>query len=198
VRPYMESHGGNVDLLGIEGGVARLALQGSCDGCAASRSTLELAIKQALDEHAPDLAGLEVEGVTEPQPLAGNGVGSFELPMVHSGGPELPLADAQPTSWVPLERAAGLDLGELRALEVDGVALVVANIGGSLVAYRNECAACGERLDRGELEIRMLRCSSCGTDFDLRRAGRAAGDEPLQLTPVPLLEAGGIRVAVAG
>src|SRR5206468_3789189 len=30
VRPYLESHGGNVELLGVEGGVARLRLQGSC------------------------------------------------------------------------------------------------------------------------------------------------------------------------
>ena len=35
VRPYLESHGGDVELLGIEGGVARLRLQGSCNGCAA-------------------------------------------------------------------------------------------------------------------------------------------------------------------
>ena len=66
VRPYMESHGGNVELVGIDDGVARLVLQGSCNGCAASRATLELAIKQALDEHAPDLAGLEVQGVDRP------------------------------------------------------------------------------------------------------------------------------------
>ena len=36
--------------------------EGSCDGCPASAATLELAIKQALDEHAPDLEALEVEG----------------------------------------------------------------------------------------------------------------------------------------
>jgi Fe-S cluster biogenesis protein NfuA len=78
VRPYMESHGGNVELVGIEDGVARLVLQGSCNGCSASRATLELAIKQALEEHAPDLAGLEVAGVAEP---VSNG---FELPMVHA------------------------------------------------------------------------------------------------------------------
>ncbi len=44
VRPYMESHGGNVELLGISDGVARLRLEGSCHGCAASASTLELAV----------------------------------------------------------------------------------------------------------------------------------------------------------
>ena len=65
VRPYMESHGGDVELLGLADGVARIRLSGSCDGCPASASTLELAIKQALDEHAPDLEALEVEGGVE-------------------------------------------------------------------------------------------------------------------------------------
>ena len=41
---------------------AGCASQGSCKGCPASASTLELAIKQALEEAAPDLEGLEVEG----------------------------------------------------------------------------------------------------------------------------------------
>ena len=60
VRPYMESHGGDVELLGLEDGIARLRLAGSCDGCPASAATLELAIKDALAQAAPDLAGLEV------------------------------------------------------------------------------------------------------------------------------------------
>jgi Fe-S cluster biogenesis protein NfuA len=81
VRPYMESHGGNVALLGIEDGVARLALEGSCNGCSASRATLELAITHALDEHCPDLAGLEVSGVTEPAFATSTAYDACELPM---------------------------------------------------------------------------------------------------------------------
>lgn len=203
VRPYMESHGGNVELVGIEDGVARLALQGSCNGCAASRATLELAIKQALEEHAPDLAGLEVEGVTEPAPngsalpMAQAEVnGGFELPLVHAGGPQLPIAAQSPARWVALEHASAVALGELRELDADGTALVLANVEGSLVAYVDACASCGGLLHDGELSGRMLRCRSCEVEFDLRHAGRAAGGEPLQLTPVPLLETGGIRVAV--
>ncbi len=85
VRPYMESHEGGVELLGIEGGVARLRLQGSCHGCAASQATIELAIREALDEHAPDLLGMEVEGVAEsnPHPAPGpcEAPGAVALPM---------------------------------------------------------------------------------------------------------------------
>jgi len=220
VRPYMESHGGNVELLGVEDGVAKLALRGSCNGCAASRATLELAIKQALDEHAPDLAGLEVQGVSEPAvgahplPMAEVSPGAgFELPLVHNahppgstvGGPGLggldeggrPFAQVQrPPRWLALEHAADLGPGELRVLAADGNPFLLANIAGALLAYRNACASCGEALHDGSLHAEMLRCPHCQVEFDLRRAGRAAGGEPLQLTPVPLLEDGGIRVAV--
>jgi Fe-S cluster biogenesis protein NfuA/nitrite reductase/ring-hydroxylating ferredoxin subunit len=206
VRPYMESHGGNVELTGLEDGVAKLVLQGSCNGCAASRATLELAIKQALDEHAPDLAGLEVQGVTEPPPSYGSALPmaapapaptpSFELPVVHAGGADLPLAGQPTPRWVPVAESARPGPGSLRALRVDGVALLLAEVDGSLLAYGNECASCGQPLGEAELQGGMLRCPACECEFDLPRAGRAAGGEPLQLRPVPLLEAGGLRVAI--
>jgi Fe-S cluster biogenesis protein NfuA/nitrite reductase/ring-hydroxylating ferredoxin subunit len=208
VRPYMESHGGNVDLLGIEDGVAHLRLQGSCSGCAASQATLELAIKQALDEHAPDLVGLEVEGVVEPParpasgvelPMMQNGGAAAELPVLQNGGSaaELPLVQVSPPpAWLSLEGVDGMEPGSLRSLKARGTALVVANVDGCLLAYRDACAACGASLQDGVLDGRFLRCESCGMEFDLPRAGRAAGNEPLQLEPVPLLDEGGVRVAV--
>jgi Fe-S cluster biogenesis protein NfuA/nitrite reductase/ring-hydroxylating ferredoxin subunit len=210
VRPYMESHGGNVELVSLEHGVAKLALQGSCNGCAASRATLELAIKQALDEHAPDLAGLEVQGVTEPPSPLGNGAslpmaappppGGFELPIVQAepAGTELPVADERPARWVPVAESSRPVAGGLRPLTVDGVSLLLADVGGSLLAYADECASCGAPLAAGAASVEggMLRCPACQVEFDLPRAGRAAGGEPLQLRPVPLLEAGGLRVAL--
>jgi len=187
VRPYMESHGGNVELLGItEDNVAQLRLQGSCSGCAASQATLELAIKQALDEHAPDLSGIDVEGVVESAPKL---EGLVELPIVQSPAPPAP-------AWMELSEASGLAAGELRLVSANGAALVLANVSGSLLAYRDECAACGASFEGAALDGGMLRCRECEVDFDLPRAGRAAGNEPLQLAPVPLLEDGPVRVAV--
>ena len=63
VRPLLKSHGGNVDLLGIADGVVRLQLQGSCHGCPSSAQTLHNAIEAAIDEFAPDVVELKVEGV---------------------------------------------------------------------------------------------------------------------------------------
>jgi Fe-S cluster biogenesis protein NfuA len=93
MRPYMATHGGTVELLGVEDGVARLRLGGSCKGCPSSAATLEFAIKEAIDQAAPDLLGLEVEGVVglsdeqaEPAGLA--------LPMVQVGAPTKANADS--------------------------------------------------------------------------------------------------------
>ncbi len=95
VRPFLASHGGGVEILSIEDGVARLRLQGSCNGCPASASTLEHALKEAIDEAAPDLLSLEVEGAVglESKDEKSSDLG-FALPMVQAGPAALPMADA--------------------------------------------------------------------------------------------------------
>lgn len=68
VRPYLASHGGNVELLDVTpAGIVRLRMQGSCHGCPSSAVTLKTSIEQAIYDKAPDVAGIEVEDVQEPQ-----------------------------------------------------------------------------------------------------------------------------------
>jgi Fe-S cluster biogenesis protein NfuA/nitrite reductase/ring-hydroxylating ferredoxin subunit len=181
VRPYMESHGGNVELVAVEDGVARMRLVGHCDGCPASEATLELAIKKALEEAAPDLTGLEVAGVEKP---------AFELPVVQSNG--------TPPAWTDLETDPP-PAGRTAPMTVGAADVLVANVGGTLLAYRNACAWCRARLDAAPMTAAgVLTCPSCERRFELRRAGRSPDDDALQIAPVPLLRSNGhVRVAVA-
>jgi Fe-S cluster biogenesis protein NfuA/nitrite reductase/ring-hydroxylating ferredoxin subunit len=201
VRPYMESHGGNVELLSLEHGIARIHLRGSCSDCSASSVTLELAIKQALEEAAPDLEGLEVEGMA-PQTMNGDG-----LPMVTGSAPatgmELPvvMSDARPPvppSWFEVASVSALGDGVLAPVSVAGTPLLVANVDGTLLAYRDVCASCGGTLHDGSLTDGALACRHCRRSFFLPRAGRSMDDSQLQLEPVPLLrEHGHVKVALA-
>jgi Fe-S cluster biogenesis protein NfuA len=68
VRPYLGSHGGDVELLGVTGGVARLRLNGTCDGCPSSAVTLTHSIEAAILRAAPELERVEAEGLDEPGP----------------------------------------------------------------------------------------------------------------------------------
>jgi Fe-S cluster biogenesis protein NfuA len=78
VRPYLGSHGGDVELLGVNEGVARLRLDGTCNGCPSSRVTLQNAIEEAVLRAAPEVERIEAEGVAEPQPLVQ--IGSLQCP----------------------------------------------------------------------------------------------------------------------
>jgi Fe-S cluster biogenesis protein NfuA len=66
VRPYLAAHGGDVELLGVEDGVARLRLKGSCSGCPSSALTLKHAVEEAITRAAPDVADI----VAEDDPVA--------------------------------------------------------------------------------------------------------------------------------
>lgn len=61
VRPYIHSHGGDVQVLGVAAGVVRLRMTGSCAGCTASSITLREGIEQALRDNFPGFAAIEVE-----------------------------------------------------------------------------------------------------------------------------------------
>ena len=58
VRPYLQSHGGNVELVEITDGIVRLKLTGTCNGCASSTLTLTTAIEKAIYETAPDVTSI--------------------------------------------------------------------------------------------------------------------------------------------
>ena len=185
VRPYMESHGGNVELLRLEDGVAHLRLVGHCHGCPASAATLELAIKEAIEEAAPDLLGLEVEGVAEPKPL--------RKPLALAAPIAAP---ASAPGWVPFDQAGSVAPGTFRVLELEGAELIVANVAGTVLAYRDRCASCDGSLAGAGLTGPLLTCTACGAAFDVTRAG-LTGDGSAQLAPVPLLRRGGVAYEVA-
>jgi Fe-S cluster biogenesis protein NfuA len=79
VRPYLDSHGGDVELLGVDDGVAHLRLEGTCNGCPSSAVTLRNAIEEAVMQAAPELERIEADGVAEPEPALLQ-IGSLQCP----------------------------------------------------------------------------------------------------------------------
>lgn len=48
-RPYIQSHGGDIELLGVDAdGCVRVRLRGACVGCPASMMTLQMGLEQEL------------------------------------------------------------------------------------------------------------------------------------------------------
>lgn len=193
VRPYLGSHGGDVELLGVtQAGVVRLRLQGSCHGCPSSAMTLKLAIEEAIYAAAPDVTALDVEGVVERPARPPAGFIPLE-PLVGASRP------AQPdrAGWEPIDGLMSLARGAVQTMEVSGQAVLFCRVDEAFYAYGDTCPACGKTLRAARLEATALVCPTCGQHYDVLRAGRGLDEPSLHLEPFPLLvERGQAKVAL--
>jgi Fe-S cluster biogenesis protein NfuA/nitrite reductase/ring-hydroxylating ferredoxin subunit len=180
VRPYLGSHGGDVSLLGVDDGVARLQFQGSCKTCPSSSVTLELAVEDAVRAAAPEISSIEVVA-------AENASTSSVIPAdslmhrVHANGHQ----------WQPVPELAVLADGEVGGFRVSGVTALVCRIGGDVYAYRDRCASCLGTLAGARLRGAVLQCPACGAGFDAVHAGAGVGGDS-HLDPLPVLVRDGV------
>ena len=62
IRPFLQSDGGYIKLLGIEDGTTvKVQLQGACVGCSVNQMTLKSGVEMTIKKHAPQI--LEVINV---------------------------------------------------------------------------------------------------------------------------------------
>jgi Fe-S cluster biogenesis protein NfuA len=196
VRPYLGSHAGGVEYLGVFDGVARLRLEGSCHGCPSSTVTVQLAITGAVQDAAPEVAEVVVEGMTtappaEPKllqigPRPGDDPARAQDHDQAGNGAWVTLPNIGPPSSRPVSAAA------------DGIAVLVCAVRGTLYAYRDACAGCGASMADGTLDREILSCPACGARYNVRLAGKGLDEySALHLDPLPLLtDSQGVRVAV--
>jgi Fe-S cluster biogenesis protein NfuA/nitrite reductase/ring-hydroxylating ferredoxin subunit len=188
VRPYLGSHGGDVELLGVNEGVVRVRLDGSCDGCPSSAVTLKLAIEEAIFKAAPEIERVVAEGEEEP---VGPTLLQIETRIRGAATPAARWLDVGPLSQLPAGSPVIKDVG--------GEALLFLRLDGTPYAYARLCPACGGELENARLDGEELGCRRCGARFDVRRAGLSLDRSGLQLRPIPLLvEAGMMRVGLEG
>jgi len=189
VRPYLGSHGGDVDLLevadGPDGAVLRLAFKGSCKSCPSSAVTLELAVEDAVRAAAPEISSIEV--VTA-EPKGGPSVIPTEslLARVHSNGHAA-------TTWHPAPELAELGRGEVAGFVIAETTILACRVDDQTFAYRDHCPVCDDSLAGSELHGPLLRCPRCETDFDAVHAGAGVpAGSGHHLDPIPLLTRDGL------
>ena len=208
VRPYLGSHGGDVELLDVsDDAVVRLRLLGSCDGCASSSVTLKLAVEGAIEAAAPEIVGIEVvtpghtESVAAGPLIPADSLWSRVGLDMGSAANEI---GRHGSSWEHVPDFGTLVDGAVARTVVAQTSVLGCRIGTDLYAFLDRCAQCGNslagatlgRLLGGAVGDAALRCSSCGTHFQVRKAGTCLERPELHLDPLPLLVDGSV-VSVA-
>jgi 3-phenylpropionate/trans-cinnamate dioxygenase ferredoxin subunit len=194
VAPYIESHGGKLSVVEAEAGVVRVQLSGACSGCQGSSATLHHVVEGALRDGLSDFVSMEVIETTRHDHGAGHGdaaglpAGFIPLDSLRPAKPSL--------TWHPVFVATALPTGGLRSVEVEGEAVLVANVAGEHYAYRDVCPGSPLGLGSASVEGGILICPWHGCRFDLRGGRRIVGEGP-GLAVVPIVVDGGeVRIGV--
>ena len=173
VKPYVHSHGGDVELVRVDraddGHVAHIRFHGSCSGCSMSAATLQEGVQETIRTAVPEV--VRVEEVKD-TPVAG----LVQLTVGKAGDThgwiEGPQADE-----VTADRPARARMGDHDVL--------LLRIEDRLFAYRNSCPHQGMPLHDGEIEEGALTCPWHGYCFEVE-SGECRNVPQVQLEPYPL------------
>ncbi|MBA3765416.1 MAG: Rieske 2Fe-2S domain-containing protein [Acidobacteria bacterium] len=210
LRPFLISQGCDVKLLGVDEGRARLRLMRSGKG-APPVAALKLEIEKVLDVAAPDLLGIDIEGVAEQieatakaaallgamiaPPRSGAAAAPANLVQIKRARPDTTNVSG---TWISVVRALGFEDGQFKIVNYAEINLLVCKLGGEFYAYRNACAVGQQPLDNAAFDSPMLTCSCHGYNYDLRRAGACLERPELRLESLPLkVEDDKVKVALS-
>lgn len=59
IRPAIRMDGGEVELVDVEAGIARVRMMGACGGCPMSTMTLKMGIERAIRQQVPEVKSVE-------------------------------------------------------------------------------------------------------------------------------------------
>lgn len=208
IRPYIEGHGGALEIVDVQDGVISVRMTGACEGCAASAMTLKRGIEAKLRERLDwfeEVVALEPEGDE-----AGAANGAVTLPLLQitplpksaqSNGEtaDPPVRALRRPVFVEAGAFDELPPGKMKAVDVNGSSVLILNLDGEPYAFANVCPAAGGRLplDGGRLTDGVIVCPWHNCAYDAR-SGKRADDEPgepsLAVLPVAIRD-GMLQVA---
>lgn len=55
IRPFLQSDGGDISLVGIQGNTVQVKLLGACVGCSVNQMTLKSGVELTIKKYAPQI-----------------------------------------------------------------------------------------------------------------------------------------------
>jgi nitrite reductase/ring-hydroxylating ferredoxin subunit/Fe-S cluster biogenesis protein NfuA len=158
VRPYLQSHDGNVELVEIIlPDTVIIRLLGSCDGCPASSLTLSEGVEKAIKEHCPEITTIKkAKGGVTAQPVDGATVNFVS-----------PFASNEDKDWLLVCSLDDVPAADIKVATVNGNEVLLSRFGDKVTCYQNACAHMGMPMDMGPVNNAILVCPHHGFEYSL-------------------------------
>ncbi len=180
VRPGLKSHNGDVELVAIKlPDTVEVRLIGTCSNCPASTLTLKQGVEQAIKNSCPEIQQV----VAVNTPIVAQNDNSNENSIVS------PFSAEQEAGWVALTTVDHIPDGEIIAVEIDGVKLILTRFEEQVKAYRNSCTHLAMPLDQGEVQDGILSCPFHHFQYRLE-TGECLTVPEMSLQPYPVKRVG--------
>jgi Fe-S cluster biogenesis protein NfuA/nitrite reductase/ring-hydroxylating ferredoxin subunit len=210
IRPYIEGHGGALELVDVQDGVISVRMSGACNGCAASAMTLQRGIEAKLRERLDwfkEVVAVEPEGGEAEEHPAPTSLPLLQITPMTNGGDTngttsttelLQIEKLRRPVFVEVGAFDDLPEGKIKAVDVNGRSVLVLKLDGEPYAFVNVCPSAGARLplDGAHLSGSVIVCPWHNCAYDAR-SGKRVDDEPgpaLAVVPIAVID-GALQVA---
>ncbi|WGV25400.1 NifU family protein [Halotia branconii] len=155
VRPGLQSHKGDVELIGIKlPDTVEVKLIGTCSSCPASTLTLSQGVEQAIKKYCPEITQVIAVNKNLSIDNANSGLVSPFSPTVTS-------------TWFKVATFNQVPESSVLAVKIAGKSLLLYRQGVNITCYRNACAHLGSPLEAGKVENGIITCPAHGFQYNL-------------------------------
>ncbi len=177
IRPMLASHGGDVEFAAfVPPDAVEVRFLGNCDHCPSSTLTFVAGVKQAIEEHCPE--------IKQVRQVKGAGAAKAAVDFVS------PFAARRDGGWLYAATLAEIPEQGVKACAVKGAPLIFSRLGELVTCFRDACAHLGSPISGGAVAQGRIICPRHGFEYDLM-SGECLTAPQAQLQPIALRVMGG-------
>jgi len=181
IKPYVRSHGGDVELVDVKGDTVYVRMKGACQGCSQVSATLNEGILEAIRSRVPEINKIELV-----KDIPSEAFVLFDENKNKS------------IKWKRIFKLIDCKEKELLSYKDTDISVILINWNGTVYAYKDCCAHQGLPLSQGTIDGNgILTCPWHGFQYDIT-TGECLTSNLVQLEPVPVkIEEGWVYVGVS-
>ncbi len=165
IKPYIHSHGGDVELVDIKDNTVIVRLKGSCQGCSQVSFTLQETILEAVKAYVPEIENIELDNSTPVEAF-------FDIKI-------------NGNKYIKTFEIDQLEEGKIKRFKNKMIDAIIILWKGKIYSYKNRCAHQGLTFEEEYISPEgTITCPWHGFQYSVE-SGECLTVNHIQLEPIP-------------